>query len=140
MTGHEKHAELIEAAINYWVQYLYSPKYTTDSTTCTLPEREAIYMMHASLLVNGDTHLTKEQIDTFKRLLKEFLETEADAGRNCSLETEWGVEPPLSHFLRDAEIPGTFFPPQTIMYTDFTKGVLKVQHKQIYPVVKVAAL
>jgi hypothetical protein len=93
-------------------------------------------MTLAKATSNKGVRIDPQNVQKFKDIATAYLQKQAENERDCTLDTDWAPEYPLSHFLREAELPNTFFPSKTMMWIKFTEGVVKVEDTQIYPVVK----
>jgi hypothetical protein len=124
---------LIEAAVNYWANFLTRPAYGDEANGGQLGHTETLLMTMAKQTVNMKSEVTAIQFTRFKELATEYLKSHATRGRDCTLDTDWAPEWPLSDFLRKSELANTYFPSKTMMWISFSKGTVTVGSRQIYP-------
>lgn len=134
----QKKKDLIEAAINFWADKFTKPTYG-DRENGQLAGFESMLATRVRLLANTNTEITSAKIDVFRDSLRKILTEKSSIVKKCTLDTDWAPEYPLSDCLREAELPNTFFPLQTIMWINFEKHTVSVgsvgrnESKQIYP-------
>lgn len=132
----DKHEKLIEAAVNYWANFFKSPAYGDKENGGQLGDSESTLMTFVKTSVNSSTNVTEEKISVFKQALTKHLQEKAERELDCTLQTDWAPEYPLSDFLFKAALPNTFFPSKRMMWVSFKKGTVKLEGEQIYPSVE----
>lgn len=125
--------QLIAAAVNYWANFLIRPAYGDEANGGQLEHAETLLMTLAKHAVNTTSTVTAAQITKFKELTTDYLKSYAAREKDCTLDTDWAPEWPLSDFLRKSELANTSFPSKTMMWINFSRGTVTVGSRQIYP-------
>ncbi len=135
MANKKNFDQLIEAAVNYWANIFRDTPYGDKANGNQLSGFSSIMMTFTRLSNNDACTVTDEKIAKFKKAFTKHLKEQADKNLNCIISTDWAPEYPLSNFLREAELVGTFFPAKLMMWVNFEKETVIVEEDQIYPAV-----
>lgn len=112
--------ECIQIAVNYWGDFFTNPTYS-DKNNGGLEGFASILATFTKMSVNERTTLRADQVDGFKKDLIEYLEENLSEGKTVTLSTDWSPEYPLSDFLRNNDLPETYFPSKTTMFVEANK-------------------
>ncbi len=108
--------ELITSAAQYWANFFSNPKYS-DKMNGGLDGFDSILATFSRLSLNESIQILPEQIENFKKSIEDYLEKELLKEKTpIILSTDWYPEFPLSSFLVENNLPGTYFPNKTIMF------------------------
>ena len=132
------HEELIAAAVEWWTNHLAKPAYG-DRANGQLEGFESVLMTHTKLMIRNADTPPDAKIDAFRKALTSLLLDYLKKGRDCNLETDYGVEYPLSDACDAAGITGIEFPMKTSMRVSFSENLVSVytvgneRSTKIYP-------
>lgn len=126
--------ELISSAAQYWANFFTEPQYS-DQMNGGLEGFDSVVATFTKMSVNEKAEITAEQIDNFKKSLEKYIEKQLLTKESLTLSTDWFPEFPLSSFLVENNLPGTYFPNRMIMFIYKDRYSVLVSGKQIksYP-------
>lgn len=128
----EAYMKIIEAAVNYWANFFTNTPYGDRANSGQLNGLESALMTLAKMSANSEVNITDDQITKFKELFTSHLVEYAKMKRDCTIDTDWAPEWPLSDFLFKSGIPNTLFPSKTMMWVKFSTGEVKVEENIIF--------